>query len=286
MKSIIAIVVAGMLLSGELWGQVTNPYGLSEKDGLELLDLIKQHNLVRGSMGFRSAEFARMLGEANFFTERLRLPAPYPIKEADVKDFHVSPPWYSGLDRSLKNTNIPSPIDRIRAAKVTVMGNIQTANFVFAFNNGYLWNVVRLHEPAMNPSQFIKLAAKPSLINKAQAYQLATQWLTAVAVDVPALERKYKSSFYQWFIWGSPAQTNKLMLPIFDVKWGEDQMPLKDSLAAKITVLGTTKELMEMQLQDESFSHRPQMIVTNAFDLCDAPDPQAIHLNTQKTNSP
>jgi hypothetical protein len=288
MKGLIIFAIAGFGLVWIAPGQ-TNQLGISDADGQEILALIHKYHLVQTSLAYQSAELPRMLAEANFFAERLKLPVPHPIQLSDVKDFHVTAPWYSGLERGLQNTNITSPIVRIRAATVTLDGAIEMTNFSFFFTKGKMWNAVRLHEPSMNPYQFHELATQPSLIDTAQAYQMATQWLRAIAVDVPALESRYKLTFYQWRVWSSSAQTNKLLLPIFDIKWGEGQMQFADETAAKITILGTTKELMELQLQDGEFSHRPQMIISNAFELCSIPDPpikQLQSLSMSPTNSP
>ena len=84
--------------------------------------------------------------------------------------------------------------------------------------------------------------------------------------------KKYKLSFYQWYVRDSSEKTNQIMLPIFDVKWGEGQVPFY-GVAAKVTILGTTKELMGLRIGDEMLSRRPQMIITNAFELSSTPDP-------------
>jgi hypothetical protein len=272
MKKIVFLVFAFFILIAIAWGQ-TNQYGISDADEREILALIHKYHLMRGSLAYRSAVIPRMLTEANLFAEQLKLPIPHPIQINDIKDVYVSPPWISGIDQELKNTNIVSPIARIYAAKVTIGGAIQITNFVFSFDKGKLCYACRMKNGENALSGSSRLEAMPSLIDNAQAYQLATQWLTAVSVDVPTLEKKYKLSFYQWFIWSSPEKTNKNMLPIFDVKWGEGQMPLEDGLAAKVTILGTTKELMELRIGDEALSRRPQMIITNALELTSTPDP-------------
>jgi len=73
------------------------------------------------------------------------------------------------------------------------------------------------------------------------------------------------------------------MLPIFDVKWGEGDTP-----PVKVTVLGSTKELLELQINDVSFSKRPLLIITNAMELNSRPNPPVMHLQrppADQTNS-
>jgi len=280
-KQLIVFLIVSFVWIGFVFGQA-NSYGMSDKDGQDILVLIKQFNLVRGSMAYRSAELPRMLGEVNYFSEQLKLPTPHPIKVSDIQQCHVIQPWYAGMNDSLKNTNIPSPIDRIRSAKVTVMGTVETTNFFFAFNKGYLWNVIHAHESAMNPENFINLVGVPSLVNDTQSYQLAIQWLSAVSVDIPKLEKKFKPQISQQSLNYPQGTTNIVLLPIYYVQWGESPMPL-----AKVTILGTTKELIELKIQGDEISSRQQMVITNAFELCSKPDPQLINLKkTIQTNSP
>lgn len=269
----LVVITIGFIWIGIALGQ-SNP----DANGLDMLALIRQYNLASGSIAYKAAELPRMLGEANYFVEKLKLHTPHPIKVSDIQECVVSPPWFSGLNQSLENTNIISPLDKIRAAKVTIMGTIQTTNFFYAFKNGYLWNVVRLHKPEMDPENFVNLIGIPSLINQEQAYQLSVKWLSAVSVDVPAMEKKYKSRISQQSFNFPQGTTNNTSLPIYYVQWGE---------VAKVTILGTKKELIELSIRGEEVSKRPQMVITNAIELCSTPNPQVRKLpSSLQTNSP
>jgi hypothetical protein len=135
---------------------------------------------------------------------------------------------------------------------------------------------------------------QPVLIDTNGAYRLATQWLAAIEFDVAALEKKYKPDTQR--LWRLPPgfmaddntniigvprsgggidasrvpESDRVMLPYFEVRWGGD--------AARIMLAGTKKELMELQLQELDLGHfslsrRPQMVITNAIELCRTPDP-------------
>jgi len=269
----LVVISIGFIWIGIALGQ-SNP----DASGHDMLALIKQLNLASGSMKYKSTELQRMLGEVNCFSEQLKLPTSHPIKLSDIQECVVSPPWFSGLNRSLENTNILSPIDKIRVAKVTIMGSIQTTNFFYAFKNGYLWNVVRLHEPEMDPENFVNLVGIPSLINQEQAYHLSVKWLSAVSVDVPAMEKKYKPQISQQSFNFPYGTTNNVSLPIYYVQWGE---------VSKVTILGTKKELIELSIQGEEISKRPQLVITNAIELCSTPNPQMRKLQSPlQTNLP
>jgi len=224
-------------------------------------------NLFHVSMAYRVVAVERMLGEVNYFAQQLQLPTPRPIRPADITWSHLNPP------------------------RTGFGGAITVRNCDFSFPNrgeGKLCYITRLtvrdgHDVL---DLYPELASTPSLIDSNGAYQLATQWLTSVSVDVPALEQKYKSNVRQWFFWGKPenlpkdqwsvpaiTSTNKTMLPIFDVRWGDGETP-----PVKVTILGSTKELLQLRMEDSSFSRRPPLVITNALELDDIPDPQVKHL--------
>jgi hypothetical protein len=241
-------------------------------------------NIFHISIAYRTVAIERMLGEVNYFSQQLQLPTPHPIQPTDIKWSHVNPPR-------------------------TGFGGVITAkNFDFSFpkrGEGKLCYVTRLtvrdgHDVL---DLYPELAKTRSLIDSNDAYQLATQWLTSVSVDVPALEQKYKRNVRQWFFWGSAkdlpkdqwsmptvTSTNKTMLPIFDVMWGKGETP-----PVKVTILGSTRELLQLRMEDSVFSRRPPLVITNALELDSVPDPQVKHLqqiqqgsetNSVRTSSP
>jgi hypothetical protein len=224
-------------------------------------------NLFHVSIAYRAVAIQHMLDEVNYWSQQLQLPTAHPIQPAEIKWSHVNPP------------------------RIGFGGVITTTNFDFSFPNrgeGKLCYITRLiirdgHDVL---DLYPELARTSSLIDSNGAYQMATQWLTSVSVDVPALEQRYKSNVRQWFFWGKPenlprdqwsmpaiTSTNKSMLPIFDVRWGDGETP-----PVKVIILGSTKELLQLRMEDSSFSRRPPLVITNALELDNIPDPQVKHL--------
>jgi hypothetical protein len=181
----------------------------------------------------------------------------------------------------------------VRTAKFVAGGHIYTTNFAFFFSEGYLWNIVNRvnHEERFDlHSRWAKTA---SLIDSNGAYQLATQWLASVDIDVGALEKKYKPKVEQRWFWNEPGlgvyhppgDTNKTMLPVYEVTWGTNRV----NYPAQVQILGTTKELMELRLSDFSLSRRPALVLSNAVELNNIPVPPVMHLQQHSstvTNSP
>lgn len=113
------------------------------------------------------------------------------------------------------------------------------------------------------------------------AYQLATQWLAAVSVDVGELEKKYRPLCVQVTINETPGswearpaslnQTHLNKLPTFDVTWGGPEN--EDSPPVGVKIFGPTKELISLRMEDTRFSKRPPLVVTNALELNSSASP-------------
>src|ERR1035441_3594328 len=153
------------------------------------------------SLAYKTTVVAMALVQASQVAHRLDLPCLETIVQSDVKRVFVSPP---GLSKPM----LPSV-------------SFDTTNFGFSFTDGKLyvihgyshndWDMLHYH-------QWVKMR---SLIDTNAAYQLATQWLSAVSVDVSALNRHYPRSVGQAQFWGDKG-TNLVALPIYQVKWGDD----------------------------------------------------------------
>lgn len=266
-------------------------------------------NINQPSLAFRADVISRMLKEANYFSDRLKLPTPHPIQMTDILYPYVSPPWYSVINETdspywpdtiftnkIFDPSIPRE-QRLRAIKFGVRGTIETTNFFFSFLGGRLSMVEHLseHEVEYYANDLDKLIGKPSLITDSQAHELATQWLAAVDVDVPALEKKYPPEVNR-LRYLPKNSTNVIELPFYFVHWGwqyftnnDDNHTITSNPLVEVKILGTTKELVEFYMRDASFSRRPLLLITNALDLIRTSNPPLKHLKkTQniRTNPP
>ena len=199
-------------------------------------------NITFIALAYKMVALQLMLGEANFFSKQLDLPTPHPIQITNLIENHVSHPRFG------------------------FGGALGVTNFGFYFKQGKLWSVSNQQKQYGNWSA--EWNKSPSLIDKEQAYQLTTQWLSAVFIDVPALDKKFKVRVTQPFHYNLPNSNNKEVLPVYEVKWGEEGHP-----AINVTILGPTKELMRLDINDLSFSKRPSLVIPNADELNSRPDP-------------
>jgi len=216
-------------------------------------------NALTISIAYKAAALQLMVGEANFFANQLDLPGPKPI---EVKSSYISPP---GLGFG---------------------GNIETAEFFFGFyKEAKLWTLSKKDSPLGRDGWYsIEFKNTPSKIDDKGAYQLATQWLSKVEVDVPALQQKFTARVWQQRFFDPPiAPTAENLknppygtapmstLPIFYVAWVDKANTNNE--AVKLTIDGTKRELLVLNLNDTSFSKRPPLVVTNATELNTRTDP-------------
>ena len=104
------------------------------------------------------------------------------------------------------------------------------------------------------------------------------QW----SIDITALEKlKWTVNQLHYLARGA---TNAVTLPLYYVDFGSKHCPASGNLKASdeplisVEVLGTTKELQDLVINDSSLSRRPLLLITNAFELIQASDPQLKHL--------
>ncbi len=188
------------------------------------------------SAAYNYVATASMLAEVNFFAERLRLHAHLPIMESDIRQLYVGPP------RLLR-----------------FLGAVDTDEYSFGFaESGRLRFVTKLHPFGNQPLPQLqrRLAQIDPGMSTNTAYQLATDWLVAVSVDVKVLEQQFPGAVRQHFYRGTAG--NKVLLPIFDVLWGKPDAP-----AVIATIYGPTAELLQLRQNNESFSLRPTRAITN-----------------------
>lgn len=276
MKNLFFLIICCLALVQLSCGQDTRPK-ITDAESQELLKIIKDEHLMRNSLAYQSTAVQRMLEEANYCAVQLKLPVPHPLKISDISEIYVTSLWGSKIE----DTNLVSIIERVRRAKYAVGGSIWMTNFCFFFNTGRLWSIANRTQHMERFDLYPLWARTPSIIVSNEAVQIATQWLAWIDVDVDTLSKKYPAKIEQQWFWNQPGlnvhhlpgDTNKTMLPIFNVTWGND--------AAQVRVLGTTKELMELRVGDAGLSSRPLLIITNAIELNNIPDPQIKKLERQ-----
>lgn len=263
--------------------------------------MIAEYHLAKQPvpLPYESVAVQMMLDEANPIAEKLKLPTPHPVQLTGIRYYHISPPWFNSMlqdknspfwpitvfSNHIYDTNIPRE-QRARAFLIGLGGTIETTNLLFAFDQGRLSAVERISENHLQyySTDLDKLIGKTSLINDAEAHEMATQWLAAVDINVAALEKKYPPEVHH-LLFTPKNSTNAVELPMYFVTWGWVGAPVSSEPLAEVKIFGTTKELVELsfpglfRFSDASFSERPPLLITNAIDLVIMGNPPVKNLN-------
>jgi hypothetical protein len=223
------------------------------------------------TLAYQSAAMQLMVGQANYDAQQLHLREALPI----------------AVPANTNTWSVAMPPDG-------VTGGFATSNYVYRFSAGKVAWIQKKPRPRGAAGDAAENL--PSLVDTNGAYQLATQWLAAVAVDVPALESKYPHSVVQLGVRPSvvrnrPGGTNrvvhqastsfttrsKIAPPLFRVAWGGGRGTptalARTALQVSVEILGSTKECTSLRIQNPEWIKAPPLQVTNAAALLGTPPP-------------
>ena len=202
-------------------------------------------------LAYKYLAITLMLAEINFCAGRLRLPADMPIQEQDLRAEAVSSPQVIGF-----------------------AGRLDTDKYSFTFaKDGRLRFIIKLENGRGDKTlrEYQEgLAKVKSTINSADAYRIATNWCSAMEIDLRRLEKEYPPmTRQQTFVpWADSGNTGaRVPLPIFDVKWGDWARPVVD-----IQISGDTGELLKFRQEETTYSKRPASLIKDMDKLLAIPD--------------
>ena len=237
--------------------------------------------MLHTTAAYQTAVVQLMTGEASFAAQQLHLEGPPSISiPANTNEWEVETPP-NGLSGYYSRKDYSYEFDKGRLRSIR--------------KNDWL---KKIDPPITN---FWELSLRPSLLDTNTAYQHATQLLAAISVDVQEMERKYAPRIFQVPARKTDAEgrsllgiSNNVAQPLFMIGWGEDsrskivremlrtnppparadrpnrpfrEPPPSSSCPVFIEILGTTKELIELTINDESLFKRKALQLTNAAEL-------------------
>jgi hypothetical protein len=210
------------------------------------------------TMAYKAAALQLMVGEANFAAKQFNLNVSMPIVISDTNDWEVISPLMG------------------------VGGMLLTSNYDFAFMRGRFLHITekdwlkKLSPPAKDLND---LTNRVSLLDTNGAYQLATQWLARLSVNISSLERKFpprvEKSETQVVTTNRSGkmETIKVPIPIYLVSWGKAILPTfsPGMNPAFVRIYGPTKELLNLGFRGDMLEEipfdSPPFVVTNAAEL-------------------
>lgn len=224
------------------------------------------------SLAYLLVALCHLLPEAEYHARQLNLPCPSLLERTNLAEFAI----LGGRER--------------------LSGYLATTNYIFHFKEWGQLDYLEQRRPtgadARIREEFDRLAQQHSDVNPKEAYQVATQWLEAIDVDVPALERKFQHRV-DYPKTDNPVKvesTNGMsrrtrIVPRFTVTWGAPGNPHLEkwmAYAAQATVLGPSKSVARIAIEDMALSKRPRIEIPGAPVLHELPNEPFTNLWTSR----
>jgi len=205
-----------------------------------------------------------LLKEANSVANELRLPENLPITDLSLIGGFISPFGFSYAYKAV--------------------GNISTTNYIYGVERNYKFNqvtITRIDDVCRDYSEKYQLPL--AQLNTNAAYQLATQWLAAVHMDVEGLNHDYEVHVDLDPNWNAVRMgelPKKQFTPIYYVSWLVKEKPLYSAGGgASVELFLPTKTLLSLNVDNPKYILRNPLIFTNLSALF--PGKATIITNTQ-----
>ncbi len=190
------------------------------------------------TLAYEDAAFKLVLNEANVVARELRLPEKLPITPSDVVEKYIDSYGMARLTRAV--------------------GNISTSNYTYYVSVDNKFSYLESANQQADRLKWYREYSWPiSRLDTNAAYQLATQWLTAVSMDVGALNRDCTLHIRPVFVSGNG--TTERFLPLYWVYWTKEGKG--HGSEAVIEVFLPAKRLIQLRVENTKYILRKPLRV-------------------------
>jgi hypothetical protein len=212
---------------------------------------------------FQSEALKLVIQEANQVARELNLPENLPITESNIIGSFVGP---FGFTYAYKK-----------------VGNITTKAYLYGVEQGNKFSDLTIADYDQTCLRF-KLRGQLAIaeMDTNAAYEIATNWLASLSMDVAGLNRDCKahvalSPYWNGFphLGGSPGTQ---FVPIYFVWWTSLDNEMSDAGdKAHVELYAPTKTLLQLSVQDQKYILRKALVFTNLASLF--PGVASVHTN-------
>lgn len=215
------------------------------------------------NFAYKFVAFVLMLGEINSFYRRTGLEPEAAYTIPMIREgSHVGP-----------------------AMAPEISGSVLTDRYFFGFGRGHLANFYERPfktRSGKNVQGWNKeLAGLSSQMGTNGAYELATNWLRASGVSLPALQANYRLNMFQWRYYPDGPDAPAVPLPVYQVEWRGQilRSVTRESAVVSVIVFGATKQVVEHHILDDALFSNPPVRITNRESLLAVVDAEFQLLN-------
>ena len=215
-------------------------------------------NVISINHGFTTPQYERaaaqlLLQEANRAAEQLRMPDEVlPITKSNVTELHVAPFGYSYVYKSI--------------------GVVGTSNYVYMVSKGDKLSGLCVADYDQACLNLEKISLSLDQMNTNAAYELATQWLVSVSMDVNGLNRDCKAHVAVSPYWNGLSRLGQApkekFVPIYFVWWTSPQNDAEGhGDVAYVELFLPGKKLLQLSMDDPKYILRKPLVFTNLDSL-------------------
>jgi hypothetical protein len=190
---------------------------------------------------YQSEALRLVLQEVNRVAEQLQLPEQLPITETNVIKAFINPFGYAYAKKAV--------------------GNVTTRRYAYYVSQGNMLSYIESPHQDQECRRFQASHTWPiSRMDTNQAYQLATQWLTAASMNVEALNRDCSVTVELDKAYVHPPAGK--FVPVYNVCWSKGKQGV-----ASVRAFTPTKQLLQLRVEDPNYIMRSPLVFTNLADL-------------------
>lgn len=194
--------------------------------------------LMFTTKAYHAEAFRLVVQEANRVATELRLPEKLPITEADLVERFINAFGYAHVRKAI--------------------GNVKTSNYTYYVSQGNKFSYLEGTHQAEDCRRYQQSYTWPlSRMDTNEAYQLASQWLAALSMDVESLNR-HCQVHVQPCIADNDGQSGHF-IPLYWVYW--TKRPAEGGSVASVQLFAPTKTLLQLRVEDPVYILRDPLRV-------------------------
>ena len=196
-----------------------------------------------------------LLEEATKVARELGLPEQLPLTESNIVESFIAPFGYAYIEKAV--------------------GRVESHHYAYIAGLGWRLNKLTIKNLSRVCASYARKYHWPSdRLDTNAAYNLATQWLATVSMDVAGLNRDCimhaaPDSYWNRFRWNTHF-TNATFTPIYNVYWIPRQTT-NGFVAAEVGLFAPDKTLLSLRVEDPKYILRKPLHFTNLDELLTHP---------------